>query len=201
MLLVVTVLVACGPVEPVEPRLDRLGLAVEAADGESLPHELLRMRDADQGLRRTQAAGEAQATVDEVVARVDAHHARRLGEILDMVGWPGVDLVGAAAADAAWLLAQHADGDPALQRRALDLLRREVEEGHAPARHLAYLEDRVAWHEGRPQRFGTQGSCAAPGTWTPFPIEGADEVVDARRSEVGLEPEAAYVAGMGAQCR
>lgn len=38
--------------------------------------------------------------------------------MLDEHGWPTQDLVGEQASSAAWLLAQHADFDVALQRRA-----------------------------------------------------------------------------------
>ncbi|MFI7610911.1 YciI family protein [Nonomuraea terrae] len=47
------------------------------------------------------------------------------------------------AAQAAWLLAQHADRDRDFQRRCLPLLRDAVARGQAAARQLAYLVDRV----------------------------------------------------------
>ncbi|MGW2689537.1 hypothetical protein ACWC6I_41055 [Streptomyces sp. NPDC001414] len=58
-------------------------------------------------------------------------------------GWPGVALVGEQGADEAWLLAQHADLDPAFQRQALGLLTVVVAAGDALTRHQAHLSDRV----------------------------------------------------------
>ena len=73
-----------------------------------------------------------------------------------------------AAADAAWLMAQHAIHDPEFQRECLGLLEAAVWQGEASPRNLAYLTDRVLVHEGRPQRYGTQfmhghdGLCRSP---------------------------------------
>jgi hypothetical protein len=50
---------------------------------------------------------------------------------------------------AAWLLVQHADHDPAFQRVCLELLGGAVRAGEADVRHHAYLTDRVLLAEGR----------------------------------------------------
>ena len=44
-------------------------------------------------------------------------------KLVERQGWPTRSQVGEQAAVSAWLLAQHADQDPALQRRCLDLMR------------------------------------------------------------------------------
>jgi DNA-binding IclR family transcriptional regulator len=57
---------------------------------------------------------------DDIVAAledVDRDNTRWLGELVNRQGWPGRSLVGEDGAAAAWLLAQHADQDPTLQRR------------------------------------------------------------------------------------
>jgi hypothetical protein len=85
-------------------------------------------------------------------------------------GWPGRRRVGERGAEAAWLLCQHADADVELQRRALSLLQNPVAAREAPARHLAYLTDRVLVAEGRAQRFGTQFHSVG-GKLTPRQVE------------------------------
>ena len=51
-----------------------------------------------------------------MLSAVDAVHTARLKAIVAAHGWPTVAQVGQDGADAAWLLAQHADKDPAFQR-------------------------------------------------------------------------------------
>ena len=101
--------------------------------------------------------------------------------IIAAKGWPGKKLVGGDGAKAAWLLVQHADLDLAFQKECLALLEKAVAAGDADAIEHAYLHDRVAVAEKRPQRFGTQFN----GEQQPQPIE--DEAnVDARRKAIGL---------------
>jgi hypothetical protein len=89
-------------------------------------------------------------------------------------------LVGEEGSIAAWVIAQHLDHDPALQRRCLELLERAVAAADADAESLAFLTDRVLVNEGRPQRYGTQGA----GAVTP-----ADRArVNANRRVLGLPP-------------
>ena len=114
-------------------------------------------------------------------------NAARLGSLLDTYGWPGEYQVGHHAATAAWLIVQHAIAQPALQRRALELLREAVRQGTAPAVHAAMLEDRIRSLEGRPQLYGTQFDWDAVGCMSPLPLEDPDGV-DARRRAIGLAP-------------
>jgi len=152
-----------------------------------LRRELLELRRLDQAARR--AVGDdwtSEASWDEVTA-IDRRTAARMAEIVRKTGWPGRTQVGRDGAHAAWLLVQHADHDLELQRECLALLERAVAEDEATAREYAYLADRVAVWEGRPQRYGTQFL----DPHTPRPIE--DEAhLDERRRAVGLEPMADY---------
>jgi hypothetical protein len=126
--------------------------------------------------------------------RVDTENTRWLGEVLAERGWPGRTLVGEDGANAAWLLAQHADRDPARQREFLDALRSAVAQGEASLANLAYLEDRVRVHAGKPQLYGTQFTLTGE-EFGPHPIEDPARL-DQRRAEAGLEPFAAYEARM-----
>ncbi|MFD0537172.1 DUF6624 domain-containing protein [Actinomadura luteofluorescens] len=109
-------------------------------------------------------------------------------------GWPGVAAVGPEAAHAAWLLAQHADRRPRLQRTFLEAMRGAVEAGDADRKDLAYLEDRVRVNAGRPQLYGTQYGMTE-GVFGPHPIENPDRLGE-RRAEAGLPPMAEQDARM-----
>jgi hypothetical protein len=134
---------------------------------------------------------------DDVAAEwalVDHDNTRWLGQVLSARGWPGRALVGDDGAAAAWLLAQHADDDPAAQRVFLHALREAVAYGEASPAHLAYLEDRVRVNAGQPQLYGTQFTVTGT-DFGPRPIEDPDRL-DERRAAAGLEPFAEYDALM-----
>lgn len=138
----------------------------------------------------------ASAAMKEVMA-VDEESAVFLRNMIDTYGWPTYDMVGEDGAHAAWLLAQHADQQPALQTTVLAAMRPLVESGQANGRNLAYLEDRVRTGQQRPQLYGTQFGADAHGVSRPLPVEDAANV-DARRADVGLPPLAEYAAQMSA---
>lgn len=88
--------------------------------------------------------------------RLTAQHGDRLHQIMDEYGWPTAELVGEDAARGAWLIAQHADRQLDVQRRALRLMEQAVAAGSAAPRELAFLRDRTLVNEGRKQIYGTQ---------------------------------------------
>lgn len=58
----------------------------------------------------------------EYNAEMEAVHkanAARLKEIIDRIGWPSKSKVGTDASEAAWLIAQHAIGEPAFYEKKL----------------------------------------------------------------------------------
>jgi hypothetical protein len=111
-------------------------------------------------------------------------------ELVAEHGWPGRTLVGEDGAHAAWLLAQHADHDPDFQRECLTLLAAAVQAGEASAADHAYLDDRVAVAEDRPQLYGTQFRQEGD-RLVPAPIADAAHV-DQRRAALGLPTLAEY---------
>jgi hypothetical protein len=158
---------------------------------DALAQELIDMTDED---RRLQPG----ALSDDVTAqlahrRVTVRNGDRLAEIIDEHGWPTAELVGPEAARRAWLVAQHADRQLHLQRRALTMMTETVSAGRGDITHLAMLRDRVLVNEGRPQIYGTQIAGIVDGTPVPWPCEDPGQI-DQRRAEVGLEPFAAHVA-------
>jgi uncharacterized protein DUF6624 len=124
---------------------------------EQLRAELVAMEQEDRRVR-----GELAATGHlggEYVPRMEELHrknAARLRELIARHGWPSEDRAGKEGAESAWFIAQHAVGEPHFQREALRLLQACAGSGAVPGWHAAYLEDRIAMHEGRPQQFGTQ---------------------------------------------
>jgi hypothetical protein len=164
---------------------------------EELTRELIALHDEDVRVRSELV--EANELGGPYVPRMEAVHvynAARLRELIDEHGWPAEDIAGSEGAKAAWFIAQHAVGEPDFQRRALDLIQQCVAEGRVPAWQAAYLEDRIALHEDRPQRYGTQ--------WVDDPRDGLirpwtlldPERVNELRASVGL-PELQPIPGPG----
>lgn len=125
--------------------------------------------------------------------RVTVRNGDRLAEIIDAYGWPTAERVGQEAARRAWLVAQHADRQLHLQRRALALMTEAVQAGKGDPAQLAMLHDRLLVNEGRPQLYGTQIAGVVDGAPVPWPCEHPEQM-DQRRAEVGLDPFAAHVA-------
>ncbi len=156
---------------------------------EPLRRDLLEMARLDRDTRAELAAsGDLfDAGYEPRMARVHARNARRLRRVIESVGWPGTDLVGADGAEAAWTILQHAIGEPDLLRRALPLLETAAREGRADPAHAAMLDDRIRFFEGRPQRYGTQLDWDAEGNLSPGEVEDPQRLAE-RRLAVGLPP-------------
>jgi hypothetical protein len=186
-------------------------MAEGVVEDAELRDELLRRAEVDQRARRACTPLFAKArdgmvhpddlTPDEraIVDRlteVDRDNTRWLGELVEHRGWPSHALVGEQAAVSAWLLAQHADEDPALQRRCLDLMQ-ALPAGEVAPMHVAYLTDRVLLAEGASQVYATQMT-VVDGEYQPRNLRDA-ETVDERRAAVGLCTLAEYQQSMREQ--
>ncbi|TQS24416.1 hypothetical protein FLX08_00705 [Microbispora hainanensis] len=125
---------------------------------------------------------------------IDRDNTAWLRSVVGARGWPLLSQVGEEAALAAWLLAQHADASPEVQREFHRALSDAVSRNEAKPAHLAYLEDRIRVGSGRPQLYGTQFFRDDSG-FRPHPIEDADRLDD-RRAAMGLEPFSQYEAQM-----
>ncbi|NBE94603.1 hypothetical protein FE391_16475 [Nonomuraea sp. KC401] len=119
--------------------------------------------------------------------RVTTRNADRLTEIMDQYGWPTVTLVGEEGARRAWLVAQHADRQLDVQRRALRLMEEAVAAGEADPGMLAMLRDRVLVNEGHEQICGSQIADVRDGVPIPWPCQDPAHV-NRRRAEAGLDP-------------
>lgn len=119
------------------------------------------------------------------MAEVHQRNGKRLGEIVDQIGWPGKTLVGKGGAEAAWLILQHDIANPKLQRHCLPLLREAAAKGEIPAWQMAMLDDRIRVLEGTPQVYGTQFDWDENGEMSPCPIANPEQV-EVLRQSVGL---------------
>lgn len=149
--------------------------------------KIIALREADLCLRekllqkgRLNAAGYAPE-----MAALHTKNADTLDEIIEQIGYPSADKVGKEASQAAWLVIQHAIGNPDFMRKCLRLLEEAVRKGQGDPKHLAYLSDRIATLEGKPQLYGTQFDWSENGKLQPQPFD-STEAVNRRRLAVGL---------------
>lgn len=151
---------------------------------DELRDELLRRMTIDQEARQTDEPEPAR------LCEIDADNTIWLMSVVSSRGWPLASQVGEDGELAAWLLAQHADASPDLQRHFHTAMADALGRGEASPRHFAYLEDRVRVNAGREQLYGTQFHDRGAGP-EPMPIE-EPGLLDERRAAVGLEPFAEY---------
>lgn len=156
----------------------------------AMQRALIEMVDADRRVREATMVPDASQAALQAMMAVDARHLPLLRHMLAQ-GFPTPSDVGYDGVSAAWLLVQHADADPALQRRVLDQLSADPIRYAARPEELAMLTDRVLQHEGHPQRYGTQFESTGGGEWQPQPIE-HPAGLDVRRAQAGLMPMDVY---------
>ncbi len=155
---------------------------------ETLRQKLLEMSAEDARVREELA--ETGELFDGYCPKMEAVHlenAAELERIIDEYGWTGKSLVGADGAEAAWLIVQHAISLPEFSRRCLHLIDNAVAEGEAEHYQFAYLQDRINFLEGKPQRYGSQSDWNEKGKMQVWMLEN-EEKVNEYRAEVGLKP-------------
>ncbi len=169
-------------------RVDAIRANLKKMVNEALRAELVAMRAEDLRVReellKTGELGQGYAPKMEAVHRKNA---ARLRQIIDEHGWPDGELAGADGTLAAWFIAQHAIGEPDFQRQALELVREKVKQGKVPVAQEAFLFDRIAMYEGRPQRYGTQSLPCADGQYRRWIIEDPARLNE-RRAAAGMPP-------------
>jgi 23S rRNA (guanosine2251-2'-O)-methyltransferase len=134
----------------------------------------------------------------DALLAVNTENVTWLSEIIEVHGWPGLRSVGVEGADAAWLLARHADAANEARRAWLPVLGAAVESGDADPRHFATLVDRTAVIAGELQQYGTIVVLADDGEpELTVPVHDAGKL-DERRASIGLptlDEEAPWLAG------
>ena len=154
---------------------------------ESIREELLRMRDEDLTVRQELLdSGELGGSYVPRMEAVHIKNAARLRELIHEHGWPADDVAGKDGGEAAWLIAQHSIGEPQFQKDVLLLLTESAAAGRTPRWQAAYMEDRIAMLEGRPQRYGSQWlDDPRDGRTRPWKLSDPERVNELRAS-VGL---------------
>ena len=174
-----------------------------------LQTELVRMRAEDQRYRdqmhveimKMSSLGTTQQS-DQLIAivkkqdEIDKRNMARLEEIIRQHGWPGRSLVGEEAANAGFLILQHAD--LTVQKKYFPLVKEGASKGEVPPADAAMLEDRILMGEGKKQIYGSavQSGPQTGGKLALHPIED-EEHVDERRAAVGLMPLVEYLREFG----
>jgi len=106
-------------------------------------------------------------------------------------GWFTRSRDGKSAAEAAFIITQHADHDVAFQKSVLARLEKLLPSGDLDRSQYAYLWDRIATHEDRPQRYGSQSKGCIAGKIELWSIEDPERV-DERRARLGMPPLSEY---------
>jgi hypothetical protein len=147
---------------------------------QALRDDLIAMRAEDLRVREELlVAGKLGPSYSPRMEAVHRKNAARLREIIAEHGWPDADLVGPEGAAAAFIIAQHSIGEPEFQRAVLALVKDQI--------HRAFLYDRIAMYEGRPQRYGTQALPSPDGGHQRWTVEDPERVNE-RRATIGMEP-------------
>ena len=117
--------------------------------------------------------------------KIHTKNAKILNKIIDTIGYPTIKKVGKEASEAAWLIIQHSIGEPDFMKKCVELLEVAVLKNTANSKNLAYLTDRIAVFEGKPQLYGTQFDWDESGELSPNICDDLKKV-NQRRKSIGL---------------
>ena len=151
-----------------------------------ITQQLLDLQQADLRLRdELIQKGELHKGYHPAMEQDHNQNADALAKIMDEIGYPTINKVGAAASQAAWLIIQHAISKPDFMRSCAEQLALAVKEQQANPQNLAYLLDRIAIFEGRPQLYGTGFDWDENGELNPQTYDDLSQV-NKRRIAIGL---------------
>jgi hypothetical protein len=172
-------------------RLSRWMETPGPVQNEELRRELLQMRDEDQAVRKFQMEGRnpTEAEARAAMARDEAT-TKRLTEILDRHGFPGVKMVGIGGTRAFITMLVHS---PSLKllKRALPHVERAARRGEIPPDDFVMLSDDVLMNEGKLQLYGTNFKFVGDKI-AMLPTQDPARL-DERRRKLGLPPIAEYM--------
>jgi len=118
--------------------------------------------------------------------KIQKHNANKLKEFIYKKGFPVLSSAGEEGVQLSWYIIQQGISLPDFMRECLTEIRLAVAAEDYPKNLLAYLEDKVAFCEGRKQLYGTHYVWSECGL-VPSPIEDVD-YLDKRRLSYELPP-------------
>ena len=129
-----------------------------------------------------------QTFYNHIVYLIDFVNGERIKSLIKKYGYPKKSIIGEKTMRNFWLLIQHQDFSPELQKNCLKNCDFEP-------RNKAYLTDRVLVNSGKKQLYGTQFYKNEKGEIVPHPIQN-EKNVDKKRKQVGLESLSRYAKQM-----
>ncbi|KQT35607.1 hypothetical protein ASG22_00860 [Chryseobacterium sp. Leaf405] len=155
-------------------------------DNKIIAEKIIELKNADLTLRdKLVQSGQLSEGYNEQMKELHNENAKILNDIIDAIGYPTIDKVGKEANEAAWLIIQHSIGQPLFMKKCAKLLEMEVSESKADSISLAFLTDRIAVFEGKPQLNGTQFDWDEKGNLNPNLFDDLSKVNE-RRKSIGL---------------
>lgn len=155
-------------------------------DYKSIAKKIIDLKNADLVLRdKLVKSGQLSEGYNEEMKELHNRNAKTLNDIIDTIGYPTIDKVGKEANEATWLVIQHSIGQPVFMKKCAKLLESAVSENKADPKYLAYLTDRIAVFEDKPQLYGTQFDWDEYGNLSPNLFDHVTKVNE-RRKAIGL---------------
>ena len=151
-----------------------------------IPDIIIGLQNSDLELReKLISEGKLGEGYNDEMQNLHNQNAEVLNEIIDIIGFPTVEKVGNQSAYSAWLVIQHSIGKPDFMKKCAELLEIEVKKKKDDPRNLAYLTDRIATFENKPQLYGTQFDWDDNGELSPNDFDDINKV-NQRRKSIGL---------------
>ncbi|HEU4376885.1 MAG TPA: carboxypeptidase-like regulatory domain-containing protein [Telluria sp.] len=154
-----------------------------------ISQELVAMEAADQEVRARWAQSPLKGAFDQEMAKIDGANESRIVEIIRDKGWPDAEMVGVKAANAMWVLVQHAS--PLLLKKCLPYMKEAAAKNELSWATVALSIDRDLVYDGKKQIYGSQFRSGKDGNMEMYPVED-EQHLDDRRQRVGLQPIATY---------
>jgi hypothetical protein len=155
-------------------------------DIRSAAEKIIALKNADMALRnRLIQSKQLHKGYNKEMEALHIKNADQLNEIIESIGFPSMEKIGKEANEAAWLIIQHAISKPEFMRKCLTMMGKQVKQTLEERRQMAYLMDRIAVFEGKPQLYGTQFDWDEKGLLHPSPHDGLERV-NKRRKSIGF---------------